>query len=123
MLQRSDRTLSFNVWSEDVSASGRVKKTKAKLSGLWLCPVMIPEELDLSRIDRMLGGSVRSLPPERPVSGMRAVSGLFSWFLFHPAGNPLITESSHALLIYSTAPANPSATVPTLAHLAVTTLL
>ena len=41
-------------------------------------PVVILEELDLSGIDRMLGGSVRSLPPEHPVSGSRAVSGLFS---------------------------------------------
>ena len=78
--------MSFSVRSEDVSASGRVKKTKAKLTGLSLRPVgvhrtrlvVIPEELDLSRIDQTLGGSVRSLPPERPVSGSRAASGLFS---------------------------------------------
>ena len=62
-----------------------MKKTKAKLTGLWLRPVdvhrtrlvVILEELDLSGIDRTLGGSVRSLPPERPVSGSRASSGLF----------------------------------------------
>jgi len=35
-------------------------------------PVAISEDLDLSGIDRTLGGSVRSLPPERPVSGSRA---------------------------------------------------
>ena len=39
---------------------------------------MILEELDLSGINRTLGGSVRSLPPERPVSGSRAALGLFS---------------------------------------------
>ena len=44
------------------------------------CPIVIPEELDLSEIDRTLGGSIRSLPPERPVSGSRAASGLFSPF-------------------------------------------
>ena len=85
-MRRSDRTLSFSVWSEDVSTSGRVKKTTARLTRLWLRPVgvhrtrpvMIPEELDLSGIDRTLGGSVRSLPPEHPVSGSRAFSGLFS---------------------------------------------
>ena len=41
-------------------------------------PVPIPEDFDLSGIDRTLGGSVRSLPPERPVSGSRVSSGLFS---------------------------------------------
>ena len=45
-------------------------------------PVAISEDLDLSGIDRTLGGSVRSLPPERPVSGSRATSGLFSPFPF-----------------------------------------
>ena len=42
---------------------------------------MIPEELDLSGIDRTLGGSVPSLPPERPVNGERVVSELFPYFL------------------------------------------
>ena len=84
-MRRSDRTLSFSVRSEDVSASDRVKKTKAKLTGLWLRLVVIPEELDLSRIDRTLGGSVRSLPPERPVNGERAVSELLPCFLLRYA--------------------------------------
>jgi len=44
----------------------------------WTRPVPILEELDLSGIDRTLGGSVRLLPPERPVSGSRAALGLFS---------------------------------------------
>ena len=97
LLRRSDQTLLFYVWSEDVSASGRVKKTKAKLTGLWLHPVgvhwtrpvALPEELDLSGIDRTLGGSVRSLPPERPVSGSRAASGLLFRFLSYRVGGPI----------------------------------
>ena len=76
------------VWSEGDPASGQLKVEQAVLTGPCLRPVMdhrtrpvpIPEDLDLSGIDRTLGGSVRSLPPERPVSGSRAVSGLFSPF-------------------------------------------
>ena len=68
------------------SASGRSKCAQVVLTGPCLRPVMdhrtrpvpIPEDLDLSGVDRTLGGSVRSLPPERPVSGSRASSGLFS---------------------------------------------
>ena len=52
---------------------------------------MILEELDLSRIDRTLGGSVRSLPLERPVNGERAVSDLFPCFLLHYAWDLLLT--------------------------------
>ena len=67
-----------------------MKKRQAVLTGPCLRPVMdhrtrpvaILEDLDLSGIDRTLGGSVRSLPPERPVSGSRATSGLFSPFPF-----------------------------------------
>ena len=67
-----------------------MKKRQAVLTGPCLRPVMdhrtrsvaISEDLDLSGIDRTLGGSVRSLPPERPVSGSRATSGLFSPFPF-----------------------------------------
>ena len=67
-----------------------LKKRQAVLTGPCLRPVMdhrtrpvaISEDLDLSGIDRTLGGSVRSLPPERPVSGSRATSGLFSPFPF-----------------------------------------
>ena len=76
MLRRSDRTLAFSIRSEGFQRPVVWKKTKAVLTGLWLRPVgvhrtrsvAIPEELDLSGIDRTLGGSVRSLPPERPVS-------------------------------------------------------
>ena len=50
------------------------------MTGLWLRPVgvhrtrpvAIPEVLDLTGIDRTLGGSVWSLPPERPVNRSRA---------------------------------------------------
>ena len=94
MLRRSDQTLAFSVLSKGVSVSGRVEKTKAILTGLWLRPVgvhwtrpvMIPEELDLSRIDRTLGGSVRSLPPEHPVNRKCAVLGLLIRFLFYSMG-------------------------------------
>ena len=61
------------VWSEGDPASGQVKKTKIGSTGLWLCPVscdrtrpvMTRGVLDLSRVDQTLGGSVRSLSPER----------------------------------------------------------
>ena len=68
------------------SASGRSKDDQVVLTEPCLHPVMdhrtrsvpIPEDLDLSGIDQTLGGSVRSLPLEHPVSGSRAASGLFS---------------------------------------------
>ena len=64
------------VWSGRDPASGRLKENQAELTEPCLRlvmdhrtrPVSIPEELHLSGIDRTLGGSVRSLPPERPVS-------------------------------------------------------
>ena len=70
---------------------------KVVLTELWLRPVgvhrtrpvMILEELDLSGIDRMLGGSVRSLPSERPVNSLRVVSGLFSVSFSDPLGATL----------------------------------
>ena len=76
MLRWSDRTLLFSVRSDGVPASGRAKTMKTGWTGLWLhpvsgdqtWPVMIPGVLDLSGVDRTLGGSVRSLPPERLVS-------------------------------------------------------
>ena len=54
-------------------------------------PVAILEELDLSRIDWTLGGSVRSLPPERLVNGERAVSELFPCFLLRYVWDLLLT--------------------------------
>ena len=53
--------------------------------------VVIPKELDLSGIDRTLGGSVRSLPPERLVNGERAVSELFLCSLLRYAWDLLLT--------------------------------
>ena len=82
-------------------ASGRSKEEQAVLTGPCLRPVMdhrtrpvpIPEELDLSGIDRTLGGSVRSLPPERPVSGSHAASGLFPRFLLCYTWGPHLTAA------------------------------
>ena len=89
-----------SVRSEGNPASGRSKTKETACTGLWLRPVgvhrtrpvTILEELDLSRIDRTLGGSVRSLPPEHPVNRNRADYKFFLRFLFHPAGDPFIVE-------------------------------
>ena len=78
------------VRSEGDPASGQAKKTKIGSTGLWLCPVSCDRtrsvvalgDLDLSRVDRTLGGSVQSLPPERPVSRNHAGFQLLSRFLF-----------------------------------------
>ena len=83
-----------------LSVSGHVEKTKTVLTGLWLRPVgvhrtltvVIPEELDLSGIDRTLGGSVRSLPPERPVIRSRAAFNLFPPFLSRRVGGPIYSR-------------------------------
>ena len=90
MLRRSDRTLPFCVRSEVVSASGRLEKNQAVLTELWLRPVgvhrtrpvAIPGVLDLTGIDQTLGGSVRSLPLERPINRSHADYDLFSPFPF-----------------------------------------
>ena len=76
MLRRSDRTLLLSVRLDGVPVSGRAKEKKTGLTELWLCPVSCDrtrpvatwEVLDLSVVDRTPGGSVRSLPPERPIS-------------------------------------------------------
>ena len=79
-----------SVWSDGGYTSGRSKtKTKA-CTGLWLRPVgvhrtrlvVIPGVLNLTGIDRTLGGNVRSLPPERPVSRKRVGFSLLSCFPF-----------------------------------------
>ena len=65
-----------SVRSDGDPASGRLKMMKVACTGLWLQkvswdqtrPVEILGDLDLTGIDRTLGGSVRSLPPERPVN-------------------------------------------------------
>ena len=87
------------------SVSGRSKGAQVVLTGPCLRPVMdhrtrpvpIPEELDLSGIDRTLGGSVRLLPPERSVSGSRAASGLFSPFPFLSRLGFFLTIPPHPL--------------------------
>ena len=74
--------------------SDQAKAIKAVRTGLWLHPVgvhrtrlvAIPGVLDLSGIDQTLGGSVRSLPPERPVNRKRAGLGLLIRFLFYSIG-------------------------------------
>ena len=79
-----------SVRSEGDSVSGQAKEKKAGSTGLWLRPVsgdqmrlvVTQGDLDLSGVDRTLGGRVRSLPLERPVSRSRAISGFFSPFPF-----------------------------------------
>ena len=80
-------------------AFGRLKEEQAVLTGPclrpimdhWTHPVLIPEELDLSRIDQTLGGSVRSLPPERPISRNSVEADLFPHFLLCYAWGPHLT--------------------------------
>ena len=87
-------------------ASGHLKENQAELIGPCLLPVMdhrtrlvmIPEDLDLSGIDRTLGGSVRSLPPERPVSRERAESDLFPRFLLCYTWGPHLTAAVASVL-------------------------
>ena len=55
---------------------------------------MILGVLDLSGIDQTLGGSVRLLPLERPVSRNRVGLGLLLRFLFCLIGGPLISQST-----------------------------
>ena len=65
MLRRSDRTLLLSVRSDGVPVSGRAKEKKTGSTELWLCPVscdrtrpvVILGVLDLSGINRTLGGS------------------------------------------------------------------
>ena len=81
---------SLCVRSEGDPVFGQAKKTKTGSIGLWLCPVSWDQtclvvalgDLDLSRVNRTLGGSVWSLPPERPVSRNHAGFQLLSRFLF-----------------------------------------
>ena len=61
-------------------------------------PVVIPEELDLSGIDRTLGGSIWSLPPEHPISRERAESDLFPRFLLCYAWGPHLTAAVASVL-------------------------
>ena len=76
----------FSVWSSEGN--------QGVWTGLWLRPVGVhqkrpvatPEVLDLSGVDQTLGGSVRSLPPERPVSRNHSGFQLLSCFLFYFIG-------------------------------------
>ena len=83
MIDRTLKLLLTGCWENTVSASGQktfivrsCEEDEEELTGPCMhsvmdhrtCLVTIPEELDLSGIDQTLGGSVRSLPPERPVS-------------------------------------------------------
>ena len=85
-----------SVWSDGDPASGRSKTMKTACTGLWLHPVGVHRTrpvailgvLDLTGIDRPLGGSVRSLPLERPVSRKRAGPEFFLLFLFLLRGGP-----------------------------------
>ena len=106
MLRRSDQTLRFSVWSEGFQRPIMWKKTKIVLTRLWLrlvgvhrtSPIVIPEDLDLSGIDRTLGGSVWSLPPEHPVNRQRAESDLFPHFLLCYAWGPHLTTDVTSIL-------------------------
>ena len=96
MLRWSDRTLLFSFRSDGVPTSDRAKTMKTGSIGLWVHsvngdrtrPVTTPEDLDLSGVDRTLGGSVWSLPPVRLVSRNRLDLILLS--LFVTGGAPYI---------------------------------
>ena len=85
MLRWSDRTLLFSIQSDGVPTSGQAKTMETGWTRLWLRPVSCDRTrpvvtqgvLDLSGVNRTLGGSVRSLPPERPVSRKRTGFKLF----------------------------------------------
>ena len=75
-----------SVRSDGDPASDQAKKMKIGSTRLWLhpvnwdrtCLVVTREDLDLSGVNRTLGGSVRSLPPERLVSRNHEGFQLFS---------------------------------------------
>ena len=50
------------VRSEGDPASGQAKKTKSGSTGLWLRPIAILGDLNLSGIDWTLGDSIRLIP-------------------------------------------------------------
>ena len=110
--RRSDRTLRLCIQSGRDPASGRLKENQAILTGPCLRPVMdhqtrpvaILEELDLSGIDRTLGGSVRSLPPERPISRSHAASRLFFGFLSCHIGGPHLSHGRRVFFLDLTTP-------------------
>jgi len=83
---------------------------KTGWTGLWLRPVSCDRtrpvvtrgDLDLSGVDRTLGGSVWLLPPERSVNRNRTGSELFSVLFSIMGGPPHITAAPHRALTYST---------------------
>ena len=85
-----------SVRSDGGSSSSRSKTKETACTRLWLRPVgvhrtrpvAIPGVLDLTGIDRTLGGSVRWLPPERLVSRKHAGFNLLSPFPFLIRGGP-----------------------------------
>ena len=97
MLRCSDRTLLFSVRSDGVPTSDRAKTMETGWTGLWLRPVscdrtrpiVAPGGLDLSGVYRTLGGSVRSLPPERPINRNRAGFELLSLSFSIPSWGPI----------------------------------
>ena len=98
LLHKSDWTLKQYlscIRSNDVSAfdqakmmdSGSIGLCLRLVKGNWTCLVMTWGDLDLSVVDWALGGSVRSLSPERPVSRKHLDLGLYSFpFLIHHRG-------------------------------------
>ena len=97
MLRWSDRTLLFNVRSDGVPTSGQAKTMETGWTGLWLHPVSCDRtpsiaalgDLDLSGVDRTLGGSVRSVPPECPINKNRAGFELLSLSFSIPSWGPI----------------------------------
>ena len=59
---------------------------------------MALEVLDLFGVDQTLGGSIWSLPPERPVSRNRAGLVLLLCFLIYFIGGPHITIAVRDLI-------------------------
>ena len=97
MLRWSDWTLLFSIRSDGVPMSGRAKTVETGWTRLWLCPVSCDwmrqvvalGDLELSRVDRTLGGSVWSLPPGRPVNRNRAGFELLSLSFSIPSRGPI----------------------------------
>ena len=97
MMRWSDQTLLFSVRSDGVPMFGQAKTMEIGWTELWLCsvscdrthPVMAPGDLDLSGVNWTLGGSIRSLPPERPINRNRAGFELLSLFFSIPSWGPI----------------------------------
>ena len=86
-----------SVRSEGDPVSGRSKTKETACTGLWLrpvywdrtCLVVILGVLDLSGIDRTLGGSVRSLHRSvRSIENVRDSNSYLVFLLYHGQGPP-----------------------------------